>query len=118
MTTISDGTTTITPLLVQGYEAATSSRNVVHQILGRADDDVSLMPDSLRSGTLRLLFADAESAWAAHALHTQAAVLTLADSDVSQVGMRYVRQGEMTLALDPQTRIRWELSVGFKEVAS
>lgn len=117
MTDISDGTTTITPTLVLGYEASTESRNVFHQIIDRAAPDVSLSPDSLRNGRLQMFFDERTAAWEAHALHTQSAVFTLVDGDVPEANMSYVREGGMSITLDPQTRVRWLLNVGFQEVS-
>lgn len=116
MTTLSNGTVTITPTLVTGYEAPSESRNVAHVIIGRAGDDVSLQPDSLRNGSLELLFVSKADAWAAREMHAAAGVFTLADDDIPEIGMRYVRDGSMTLALESETRELWLLTVGYREV--
>lgn len=114
-TTITKGATTITPALALGYRAETESMNVVHRKLG-GGVDVSLAPDSPRTGTLKLLFLTRAEAWAAHALHTSVGTLTLADSDLPQTNMTYVRDGRMEIELDDQTLKRWVLTVGFQEV--
>jgi hypothetical protein len=118
MSTISNGSATITPTLILGYESDAESNNVVHKIIGRADPDVSLAPDSPRSGTLELFFESYADAWEARGLHAAPAVWTLTDPDVPAVNMSYVRDGSMTISLDPDSRELWTLSVGYQEVSS
>jgi hypothetical protein len=118
MSTISNGTDTITPTLITGYESDTESNNVVHRIIGRADPDVSLSADSLRSGTLELFFESYAEVWEAKALHAAPSVFTLTDADVPAINMTYVRDGSMTIRLDPESLELWTLSVGYQEVAS
>jgi len=118
MTTISDGTTTITPELVVGYEATRDARTVVHQVIGRADPDVSLAADGLRTGSLELLFLTEAAASAGLALHTHPARFTLTEAGMTIPTMTYVRYGALRIRLDPQTQELWLLSVGFREVAA
>ena len=118
MTTLSNGTETIIPYEVVGYESATEARNIFHNIIGRASDDVSLSDDSLRAGTLELLFTDRAEAWAAHALLVLPDVWTLTDADVPEIGMTFVRAGGMSIVLEDETRLLWLLRVGFQEVGS
>ncbi len=49
-TTITAGASVITPLLVEGFEAARSGGAIVHTILGRANPDVTLRPAGTRTG--------------------------------------------------------------------
>lgn len=116
MTTITKDATTITPQLVLGYRAESQARNVLHDILGRADADVSLREETLRAGTLSMLFLTKADAFAAYAFHTAGGTFSLADADVPEANMAFVRQGAMSIELDPQTRNRWVLEVGFQEV--
>lgn len=116
MTTISDGTTTLTPLLVLGWSATRESRARVHQLIGRSDPDVTLRPHALRTGTLRILCADEVAAVAMEQLHARGVVLTLADDDVAAVAGAYVVSGPITTELDPQTRTRWVVTADFTEV--
>lgn len=115
--TITDGTTTITPLLVLGYQTNQTGRNVLHDILGRADFDVSLRTAGLRSGTLNLLFGTEADAQAARVFHAAAARFTYTDTDVPSAGMVYVLDAaQMTLELDPDTQRKWTLAVPYQEV--
>lgn len=118
MPTITRGATTITPSLILGYSAETYSRNVIHEILGRPDPDVSLRDDTLRSGTLRLLFEFEADAIEALELHATAGTLTLSYPEISSTDMTYVRRDRMTLSLDLATLTYWVLEVGFQEVTA
>ncbi|GAB6856475.1 hypothetical protein [Microbacterium xylanilyticum] len=118
-TTITAGASVITPLLVEGFEAARSGGAIVHTILGRANPDVTLRPAGTRTGALELLFADeakANQAWSALAV---AGVFTLA-SDERAIGMTFViPEGErIGLKLDDTTRNHWHVTVPYREVTA
>lgn len=114
--TITKGATTITPTQVLGYETETQSRNIFHDILNRPAHDTSLRDDTLRSGTLRLLFESETAASEAFQFHTTAGVFSLNYDDFSTIEMLYVREGRMRLALDSDSLILWVLEVGYREV--
>lgn len=116
-TTISDGTTTIHPEQVLGYESARPGGNLVHTILD-GSIAVSLRPAGLRTGTLELLFPLEADAAAAEELHRTAASFTLTEPDRPTIAMSYVLAdgGELGRALDDETRDHWVVSVDFQEV--
>lgn len=114
-TTITTATGPLVPDLVLGYEAARAGRNVFHDIIGRADPDVSLQPAAPRAGTLQLFFLTEPQAVVAAAAHAVPAVFTLADSTYPTIGMRYVLDGRIGIKLD---HTRWIVSVDFREVLS
>ncbi|SDT69445.1 hypothetical protein [Jiangella sp. DSM 45060] len=115
-TTITDGTTTLTPLLVLGWAPARQARTRVHQLLGRPDPDVTLRPHALRAGQLRILCADEVAAAAMEQMHAAGTVLTLADDDVATAAMAYVVSGQLTTELDQVTLLRWVVTADFTEV--
>jgi hypothetical protein len=117
-TTISDGTTTITPKLVLGYEVSQESRNVVHTILGRAAPDITLHFTNLRTGTLEMLFENAIEAEEARQLHINPIVFSLASSEIPEANMDYVVSGSVSTVLEDETRKLWTVSVDFQEVQS
>lgn len=118
MTTLHNGTDTVTPVLVTGYVSQRETQSVVHRIIGRADPDVSLRPAALRTGTLELLFDSEADAEAAELAHAGSAVWTLTDTDRSTVGMIYVvADGSITRTLDDETRDYWLVAVPFVEVS-
>lgn len=119
MSTISDGTTTITPRLVLGYETSRAGQTVFHDVIGKASPDASLAPLASRAGTLQLFFEDETSAAACVALHAGPATFTYTDSDHPTASMRYaVSEAGLSVLLDPDTRRRWIVKVGYREVTS
>lgn len=117
MTTLNNGTDTITPTLVTGFQATNSSRTIIHPII-LGGIDVSILDDDPRAGSLELFFDTEADAEAARVLLAVAAVWTLTDPDVAAVGMTFVREGSMRIQLNPETRTRWTLDVGFQEVSA
>lgn len=115
-TTITTGTTTITPTLVTGWQASQESRNIVHTIIGRSTPDVTLKPANMRTGTLEMLFETAADADEARIVHMEAAVFTLTSSELAEVNMAYVVAGTISSVLEDETRRLWTLSVDFQEV--
>lgn len=116
MTTLSDGTTSLVPMLVLGYTTTREPRTVVHAVIGRPDPDVTLRPAALRNGTLRILCADVAAAQAMVDLHAQGLPLTLSEDDLPSLDMAYVVDGPITSSLDDETRVRWVVEVGYREV--
>lgn len=116
MTTLTKGATTITPTIVDGYSTTQSARTILHDIIGRSNPDVSFAADSLRSGSLRCMFVLEADADAARDALAQPGVWTLADAARSSIGMLFVRQGDMTVELDDETRELWVLTLGYQEV--
>jgi hypothetical protein len=115
VSTITDGATTLTPILVLGHTVEAESRNVVHRILG-GGVDVTLRDALPRSGTLSVLCADAAAGYAMLAMHRAGSVLTLTDVDVPEVNMTYVVSGPVRLNLDEDTRELYVLEAEFQEV--
>lgn len=104
------------PLLVMGYDSARASQHVFNTVLGRNYPDVTLMPAGLRSGMLTFLFASEADAAECERMHAGSDLLTLADSDLTTVGMTYVASGNIRRQLDPESRVYWTVAVDFQEV--
>jgi hypothetical protein len=115
-TTITSDLATVTPELVTGYETRQSARNVIHEIVGRGDPDVTLRPARSRSGRLRCLFLDAADADGARYDLAQADVWALADTDLPEIDMSFVLTGETAVRLDPDTLLRWVVEFDYREV--
>jgi hypothetical protein len=116
MATISDGTTTITPAAIVGWSTTRQSRNVVHDIIGRPDPDVTLRPAATRAGTLSLLFMTYAAALAAEQAHAAPAVWTLTggpDDEPGLVGTYVVDGAGITTREDGPL---WSVDVGYREV--
>lgn len=115
--TITDGTTTITPHLIDGYRSERAAGNIIHQAADNpAEVDVTLRPAGLRTGTLRLLFLTLTEALAAEAVHAAAGELQLGSTDHPGLNMSYVANGAITVELDDETRNLWLVEVDFQEV--
>jgi len=118
--TITDGTTTLSPRLVVGYETARPLRNVIHPIVGATTDGsvaVTLRPAGLRTGTLTLLHDTLAQAQIMEALLVQDKVFTLADSDEPAAALTFVTAvGELRVYLSDD-RAAVLVEAPFQEVA-
>lgn len=115
ITRTSDSVTT-EPQMILGYQAARTSNNVVHTLIG-GGIAVTLVPTLPRSGMLELFYASEADAWAALSLHSAADSFTLTDTDVAVVDMLYVlAPGDSGIALDDQTRAQWVVSIPYQEI--
>lgn len=118
-TVITHSAGVITPEVVDGYEATSEARTIVHTILGREDPDITLRPPGLRTGALTLVFATGAAAASAEAVLRFPQVLELSDTDAPNVAMSFVvATGDIAPKLDPETRRVWTLTVPFQEVST
>lgn len=115
--TLSDGTTTITPLDVVGITESRPSGNRRHSLLG-GGVVVSLVSAGLRNGVMELLFDSEADAAAAVEFHRAAAVFSYTDPDRLTMAMSYVLAdgGDLVRTLDEETRFVWIVSVPYQEV--
>ena len=115
--TITQGSTVITPDLVDGYTATNAGQNVIHIILGRSNPDITLRPPLLRSGTLDLFFTTEAKAKAAADAFMVPAVFALASTDRPSIAMNFVVSPDgSTRELEDTTRELWYVRVGYQEV--
>lgn len=113
--TITHSGGTITPTSMTQWGSSAEARTIMHPILGRADDDVTFRPASLRRGELTLVFATAADAVAARRAVLVPQVLTLAHSDVPNVGMAFVvADGDVSDVIGQA--LQWTLTIPFREV--
>ena len=115
-TTLTDGAATVTPVQVLGFESARQTGNILHPVIGRADVDVTFKAAGLRTGTLKFLFLTLTDALAAESLHAGTGIITLEDTELPALNMRYVPSGSITVALDEDTRQLWTVEVEYQEV--
>src|SRR5690606_6363938 len=117
-TTISNGTDTLTPELVDGWEAAREGRTLLHTILGSNSPAVTLRASAPRTGTLRIVVGtDPSLAADIEAMLSAGSLLTLASTERAAVNMTFVVSGEVTTSLDGDTRSVWLIEAEFQEVA-
>ena len=105
----------ITPLAVSEYAVEQEARNVVHQVLGRPDPDITLRPAGLRAGVLTLTFRTAAAADDARRQHATGTVFTIASTAVAVVNMSYVLTEKLTTMQGAAGE--WTVTVGFQEVS-
>jgi hypothetical protein len=116
-TTITDGSTSVVPLLVLTAGHTRTVRTITHDTLGeRTDPDVTLRPATTRHGTLELFFDNQTDALTADALHRTAVVLTLTDSVDSTKNMSYVSTGGDMETRREVPHDRWLVTVPYREV--
>jgi len=116
MTTISDGTTTKTPILVTGWRSSRASGNVLHNIIDRVDDEVTFRTAGLRQGDLGLLFPTLEAALDCEAFVATAHKLTLVDADHPGLNMSFVVTGDISVDLDDETREQTIVTITYRQV--
>lgn len=115
-TTITKATVTITPLEVLGYQSVRKTGNLLHQVIGRNDVDVTFKAAGLRSGTISMLFPTQAAALQCEALYASPGIAVLADTDIPGIGMAHVPSGDITVTLDDESRALWTVDVQFQEV--
>lgn len=115
-TTITDAATSFVPDLLLEYNTTRASRNVIHNVIGKAEPDVTLELDGLRTGTLHLFFEAKETAWEAYDALGAVATWELTDTDHPEINMNFVREGNMSIGLDPVGRRRWIIEMDYQEV--
>lgn len=115
-TTITSGATTITPALILGYDTDNAAQTVRHDIVGLATPSFTIAPDRARTGNLRCFFTSTAAAMAARTFLASKKVFVLASTEIPAIGMTFVRDGGMNLALDETTGTSWILTIGYQEV--
>lgn len=119
MSTISDGTTTFTPIVIVGWESERVAANVLHDIINRVDDDVTFRPAGLREGTLTALCPTLEDAMQLEVLLAQPKKMTFADPDHPVLNMTFVVPigTAIRASLDSDTLVLGLVEFSFKQVA-
>ena len=140
MTTVTIGSESWTPNAVDGYDSSRTTASVVHQVLGRSDPDITSRPAALRTGTLRMIFADGTytggdlivdggyvveadplsvvadaDSKACEDAHATGAVCSLASSEYATIEMSYIASGVIRRSLSAN-RAYWILEVDYQEV--
>jgi hypothetical protein len=118
VSTISDGTTTITPASVTELRSAQPARTIAHEIIG-GDTEYTLRDAGPRTGSLVLVFEVEADADAARAALAASAVWTFTHPDRPSAGMSFVVVGgDRSVEPDPQTAAAWTIAVPFGEVVT
>jgi len=115
--TISDGTSSVVPLVIDGWASTNRSRSVVHTIINRDEDDVSLVAASLRTGTFRAVFDNEPDAELCRTMHTAPRTFMLTSDEAVAANMTYVLDGDAGVEQDEE-RDYWIVSISYREVGS
>lgn len=108
---------TVTPVIMDGFSSSVKSKTVLHDVIGRAGPDVTILPGGYRTGTLKLVFASESDSYICERLHAYASTpLVMTDTDLSTAAMTYVVVGNVARELDTESRSAWVVSVDFQEV--
>lgn len=107
---------TVTPELVLSYQSSRASGNVIHDIPGRDNPDVTLRPAGLRTGTLELFFAEEADSRAAEGVFAASGTFALIADERPTVAMYFIVSGTIERELESQTRKRWTVRVGYQEI--
>jgi hypothetical protein len=116
-TSITHGLNTIPVDTVLGWTSTREHGNLLHEVIGRSDVEVTFKSAGLRKGTLKLLCLTFENAVQLEQEHAQIGIFTLVNDELPApgIGMVYVPSGSIQLG---QENSRWVLSVEFQEVSS
>lgn len=115
-TTISDGMSSVTPILVVEYVHRRQTRTIVHDVIGSGVPDVTLRPAGTRSGRLSAVLTDRGDVATLDAMLASAAVLTIASDDEPLLdGLRLVVAED-----DPEVRLdgarTWVVTWTYREI--
>lgn len=113
-TTITDGTTTITPTEVLGFAGARPVGNLIIPIPGSVAPAISLAPAHSRAGTLTLFFSTDTASATAETMLKAGALFTLASTTQPSINMTFVLAGNLARSLD-QDSWGWALEVPYQE---
>lgn len=115
MATISDGSTTITPLARLTLEESQESRNEIHELLG-GGVAVTFGEYALRTGNLSLFFDNETASKSAYDFFKNGYVFEITDVDAPTADMFFVLAGSLTRTKVDELRNAWLISVDVQEV--
>lgn len=117
--TFTNGVATITPELVNGYQAVSTVGTVAHEIIGRGDPDINFQPAQTRRGVLELLILTEEASEDAETAFKTPGVWNLDDPDRPSIAMPFVvHGGDVVRELEDATRELWLVRVPYREVSA
>ena len=100
-TTITNGTSSVTPQLIVEYAHTRAARTLVHDVIGSSVPDVTMRPARIRTGTLTAILTSRVDALALDAMLAAPSVLVIASTDeLALNGLRLVvADGEISTRL-------------------
>lgn len=104
------------PLLVTTYSATSTTRHLVHQVLGSASPDVTLQAAGPRTGSIAALFDTERGATILFQMLQGVDILSFSDDDSYFSNMTFIANGTITIAPDGQNAAYWVVAFDFLEV--
>lgn len=109
------------PTIMLGLNTESESRNIVHPILGRSHEDVTLRAAGPRTGTIELGFQGPGSEAAsreAEMIHATPAVFSIFTDERTTLPSAYIVDsgGRITRILEDESRDAWVVSIPYREV--
>lgn len=117
MTTLTDGSTTLHPLLWLGYRTAREARTRTHALMG-GGQAVTLAPSGPRTSAVALLFADEPESVACETMLATPGVLEISEPDRPTHGMQFVVTGRIERELVTETARQWIVMADVQEVGA
>lgn len=117
MTTLSDGTTTLNPLLWMDYRSTRDANTKAHPLMG-GGVALSLAPASPRRVAVALLFTDETESKQCEDMHAGTGVITITETGRDTASMQYVVVGNIERELDRETSELWIVSAEVIEVGA
>lgn len=108
----------VSPLLVTQYQASSTTRHIVHEVLGTPWPDITLQAAGPRTGSMSALFDNEGDAYNFFLVLKGANVLQFTDLDTKYLGMSFVAMGQITFQADDQNRSYWTVGFTYQEVLS
>lgn len=115
MTTVTNGTITVTPLLWLDYQSARDTGTVTHELIG-GDVSVHLAPHRPRKVTIALLFDDEVASKQCEDMHTTPGLFTITEPGRATHSMRYVVVGSVRRELYSATAREWIVTIEALEI--
>lgn len=117
MTTISDGTTTLTPVLWMDYESTRQAGTRTHTLVS-GKQSITLAPAGPRRVRVALLFDDEAASIACETMHAGTSVITITEDGRPTHSMQYVVMGDIRRELDKETAAVWIVSAEVQEIGA
>jgi len=109
----------VTVASVLGYTSTIDVPTVVHEIVGVADPDFTVVPGRPRTGTFDLLcLTEADAITLRTLLARNLGAFTLADTTTAMADTTFLVTGSVVFALDDETRLRVVVSCDYTETTS
>lgn len=111
-------TSAFTPQIITGWTTYQNSRNVVHEIIGKASPDVTILPGSTRSGSVETVFTTQADAENARLVLSNGTTFTIKDSETWNNGYTFVTNGTIKQELEEVTRDLWTVTFDYTEITA